>query len=397
MAINFPTPTQIGDDYLTNLKTLKPEVDISRKDSDWWIRSRVVGGVISGLYADQQKIADDAFPQSARTEALEKHLILYFGSGFSPATQSAGEVAVTGTNGSVIPVATQFLYTPNGNIYQSTEELTLVGTTGTIAVQSVASGQDQNLLDGAALVISSPPSGINPNAVAMGEIGGGSNQESNEEAAERILNRLQKPPAGGNENDYITWAKEADPSVVDVNILRYIFGLGTVGVIFTAGTTDIDEAIDNGDPIVRIPTPALIQTVEDYIDALNPLTDCVFVQAPNQVYLPVTVKVRYVEGDDNTVPAGQTLTQKELVQREVRRAIYKTPPGGRRFSGQGYVLASEIEEVLDFGLSAAPYTEGQYAQILSDRQVENLSASGVNFPVAVNEIVEPGTILVQGF
>lgn len=394
MAIKFPTPSEIGDQYLLILKSLKPEVDISRTDSDWWIRSRVLGGVLSGLYSDQLKISDDAFPQSARREALEKHLSLYFGSGFKQATQSVGTVSVTGTPGSTVPIATEFLYSPNGNVYQATDAVTLVGTTGAVPVQSVASGQEQNLLEGAALILSSPPSGIQPSAETLTALSDGRDEESNEEAKERILNRIQQPPAGGTANDYETWAKEADVSVVDANVLRFIYGLGTVGVIFTAGTTDIDSAVTNGDPIVRVPSAGLIQTVKDYIDAKNPLTDCVFVEAPAVVYVPVTIRVRYSDGDGTTVPSGQTLTQAELVAREVRRAIYKTPPGGRTFGATGFIVASEIEEVVDQGLSANPYTVGEFAQIIVDRQVDNLAPSGPNLMLSPREIAEPGTITV---
>lgn len=397
MAIKFPTPTELGDQYLTILKSLKPEVDISRQDSDWWIRSRVIGGLMSGMYADQLKISLDAFPQSARREALERHLDLYFGSGFIQATNAVGSIGVTGTNGSLVPAGTEFLYSPNGNTYQSTAAVTLVGTTGSIPVQSVAAGQDQNLLSGAALTIPSPPSGINSGAVALTAISDGRDVETNEQAAERILNRIQQPPAGGTANDYATWAKEADPSVTEANVIRFIYGLGTVGVVITAGTTDIDTAVTNGDPVVRVPSAPLIAKVKDYIDAKNPLTDCVFVEAPQVVYVPVTIRVRYLEGDDNTVPAGQTLTQKELVQREVRRAIYKTPPGGRLFGSTGYVVASEIEEVVDQGLSANPYTVGNFAQIIVDRQVENLAPSGVNLMLSPRQIAEPGTVSVVSF
>lgn len=397
MAINFLTPDQISVQYLTHLKTLKPEVDTSQTDSDWYIRSRVVGGVVSGAYADQRKIADDAFPQSARRDALAKWLQLLFNSDFKQPTQSSGTAAVTGTNGSVIPANTQFLYNPNGNTYQSTAVVTLVGTTGEVPITSIASGQDQNLLKDAALVISSPPSGINSAAVALTNIGGARNLETNEEASARVLARLQNPPAGGNEADYKAFAKAADASVIDVNVIRFIFGLGTVGLIVTAGTTDIDAAVTNGDPVIRTPSAELIQKVNDYVDAINPLTDCVHTFGPNVIYVPAVVKVRYAEGDDDTIPAGQTLTQKQLVQREMRRAIYKTPPGGRRFGSQGFVLASELEEVLDAGLSAPPYTEGNFAQILVDRQVQDLSTSGPNFALGVRDMAEPGAITVMSF
>jgi uncharacterized phage protein gp47/JayE len=394
MALIFPTPSEIAQQYLTTLKNLKPEVDISRTDSDWWIRSRVVGGVLSGVYADQRKISDDAFPQSARREALEKHLFVYFNSGFNPAQPADGQASVTGLVGTNIPVGTEFVYTPNGNTYQSTSAIILTSVTGSVPIESVSTGQDQNLLSGAALTVSSPPAGLNSEAKALGDIGNGRNEESNEEASERILTRIRQPPAGGTANDYATFAREADPSVVDVNVIRYVFGLGTVGIVITAGTTDIDEALDNGQAIVRLPSDALVDAVQEYIDTVKVLTDCVTVFKPTVVTLDVTARVRYASGNNSTVVPNLGLTQEELVQREIKRAIYKTPPGGRRFGSSGFVVLSEIEEVVDSGLSALPYTIGSYAQILLDRQIDNLAATGTNLYVGSQDIVEPGTITI---
>lgn len=243
-------------------------------------------------------------------------------------------------------------------------------------------------------MLSSPPAGVSSIAVALTNLSDGRDLESNDEAATRILNRVRFPIAGGTVSDYQQWAVEADPSVIEANIIRFIFGPGTVGVVFTAGTTNIDEALNNGDAVVRVPSDDLVDTVTTYIDAKNPLTDCLTVLKPVLVSVDVTVRVRFVDGGLNTVPSGQTLTQEQLVQREVKRAIYKTPPGGRRFGATGFVVASEIEEVIDQGLSAAPYTEGEFVQILIDRQVDDLSSSGSNRTILDTELAEPGTITV---
>ena len=396
MAVSFRTPTEIAEQYLNHLKGLKPEINKDQVDSDWWIRSRVVGGTMAGLYSDQRKIADDAFPQSARHEALEKHLDLYFGSGFLAAQQAEGDVSVTGTPSTTVPLGTQFLYDPNGNVYQSTAAVTLVGTTGSVPVKSVSAGQNQNLAVGAFLTISSPPIGINSTAqVRSPGLTDGRDDETDDEASARILARVRTPPAGGTVSDYDAFARAASPSVTDVNVVRYIFGLGTVGVVITAGTTNIDDAVTNGDPVIRVPSPALVTTVQSYIDAVKPLTDCAHVLPAIEVPQDVTFRVKYLEGDGTTVPTGQTLTQKQLVEREIRRAIYKTPPGGRKIqSASGVILASEIEEVVDLGLSADPYTIGSFAQIVSDRQCDDLTTSGTNRLLLDHEIVIPGTITV---
>lgn len=393
MATTFKKPEEIAEEYLLNLKTLKPEVDTKRKDSGWYIRSRVVGGVVSGVYSDQRLISNDAFPHKARREALAEHLFMYFNGGFKDAQSAVGFASVTGTVGSTVTVGLEFLYEPNGNVYQATENVTLSATTGLVPVISVATGQSQNLLSGAALKISSPPAGINNLAEAYQDFTDGREIESNAEAVTRILDRIRTPIAGGKESDYKQFARDADPSVVSASVIRYPFGFGTLAIIITAGTTDIDTAIDNGDPVILIPSQTLIDKVQAYIDEQKILTDCVYVTGPVEVPVDVTVRVRYLQGSGSTILSGQTLTQQELVQREVKRAIYRTPPGGRRIGSSGFVIASEIEEVIDTYLSASPNTVG-LIEMLVDRQVSDLSATGNNLMILANQLAIPGAITV---
>jgi uncharacterized phage protein gp47/JayE len=397
MALDYLTPDEVADEYLITLKSLKPTVNIDQTDSDWWIRSQVLGGVISGIYADQRKIADDAFPQSARTEALERHLNTYFGSGFRSATSSAGTIKVTGTPASTVPLGTELVYTPNGNTYLTQAALTLVGASGTVAVASVGTGQNQNLIEGASLSFSSTPAGIDSTAeVFGGDVSDGRDAETNEEAAARILARIRAPVAGGTESDYIAYALEASVSVTSASVIRYIYGLGTVGLVITSGTTDIDAAVDAGDPIVRVPSESLKTVVKDYVDARNPINDCLYVFGPDEASVDVTMNVRWADGyEGSQVLAGQTLTLTQLVEREIKRAIYKVPVGGRKIGASGYVIASEIEEALDQALSALPYAQGTIAEAIIDRQIEDLTATGTNRLVRNIEIFIPGTITVN--
>lgn len=395
MSIDYKTPDDISADYLLILKTLKPEVDVASQDNDWWIRSKVVGGVVAGVYADQKKIANDAFPQSARREAVEKTLNMYFNDGFRESTPSVGNAKVTGATGSFMPAGTEFIYEPNGNTYQATEDLTLTAVSGVVAVQSVGNGQIQNLFESTALKLSSPPSGFDPDAeVYGGDLADGRDDETVAQAVERILLQVRTPLAGGKISDYEQFALAADPSVVTANIIKYPFGLGTVGVVITSGTTDIDAAIDNDIPVVRMPSDALIETVQEYVETVNPVTDCATVLQPVEVEIPVTVYVKYKTGDGDTILSDQTVSQETLVLREVKRAIYKTPVGGRKFGASGYVVASEIEEVIDFNIGAEPYQVGAKAQIILDRKVDDLTATGFNRLLLGHEIPIPGTITV---
>lgn len=399
MAIDYKTPTQIADQYLTLLKNLKPEVNTAQTDSDWWVRSRVVGGIFAGVYADQRKIADDAFPQSARHDALANHLQLYFGEGFKAASPALGNLLVSGATGTTIPVGQQFQYGPNGNLYAATTAVTLtLAPTGVVPVQSVVTGQDQNLLLAATLSVLQPPIGLGTTATVYGaNMSDGRNDETDPEAAARILTQIRQPLAGGKVADYQQFALSADSTVVSASVIRFPFGFGTVGVIITAGTNDIDTALDTGIPITLIPSDALVAKVQAYIETQNPVTDCATVLKPASTTQDVSVVVRLFQGTLDTILTGQTLTQRGLIQREVQRAIYKTPAGGRVFGASGYVVCSEIEEMLDLNLGAEPYATGNKAQILLDRQVGNLSASGPNRGLLGYEIAFPGTITVTEF
>lgn len=399
MTLRFRSPSEVADEYLLHLKSLRPEVNTSQEDSDWYIKGRVLGGIAGGIYSDQRRIADDAFPQSARREALERHLFVYFNDGFRQPTPANGSVLITGATGTTVSAdSLELTYEPNSNTYSNTQEFMISQASGAVVpVTSIGTGQSQNLLEGSVLTVSSPPVGVNSEAIVFGgPLSDGSDIESNEEASARILDRIRDPVRGGTQNDYEQWALEADDSVTRATILRYANGLGTVGVVITAGTTNIDNAIDNGDPIVVTPSAQLIKTVKEYIDTKRPVTDCVRVLPPIETLQDVTVRVRFVQGDKDTVLAGQTITQGEIIEREVTRGLYRHPVGGYFFGASGFAVASYLEEVIDQQISALPETVGSLP-IVIDRFVEDLSATGRNRVLLTNEVVIPGTITVVDF
>ena len=398
MELEFKSPDVIADEYLLHLKSLKPDINDKQTDSDWFIKSRVNGGIVAGVYSDNRKIADDAFPQLARRDGLDRHLFVHFNGSFTQPTESNGQALFTGATGSTVENGVELTYEPNGNSYVTDEEQIIEQASGVlVSVISIGTGQDQNLLEGAELTVNSPPAGVDSTAtVSGGPLSDGRNVETDQEAAERVLDRIREPIRGGTEGDYEQWAIEADDSVTRATILRFSNGLGTVGVVITAGTTDINTAIDNGDPIIVVPSSDLIQKVRDYLNTKRPVTDCVSVLPPIEVGQDVTVKVRFSQGDKDTILAGQALTQGELVEREVTRALYSHPVGGVKFGVSGFVVASRIEEVIDLNLSVEPHTVGSNP-IVIDRQVSDLSATGINRTVLANEVVIPGVLNIVEF
>jgi uncharacterized phage protein gp47/JayE len=408
MSLTFKSASQIATDYLTYLKGIKPEVDTSRTDSDWWVRSQVVGGVIAGVYADQALISNDAFPQNARREALQNHLFTWFGNAnFNPASQSDGNVIVTGSSGSTVSVGTPLTYQPNQNGYVATEQITLTASigggnaSGLLPVSSVGVGQSQNLLPGASLIFPSPPAGVVATVLvdALG-LADGRDEETEDEAAARILTRIRQRIRGGSISDFQQWAFEASGEVTTANVLRYPFGFGTVAVVITAGTTNIDAALNAGQPIIVSPSAALIATVLAYINSVREVTDCASVFGAIESPIDVTVKAAFVNGNVSTLitdplNSPAQITQGDMVAREVERAIYKTGAGGRQINGVGYVIKGDLEYTIDQNLAGAgPAFPGQFAQIVVDRDVLDLSASGADIAISGIQVPIPGSITV---
>lgn len=406
MAV-FPTPTQIDVQYRQILKSVKPSLNTNDNNSDFIIRGRAFTGIASGLYGDQQKVRNDTWVSSARPEAVILHG-KDLGIERQPATNAVGlNVPVTGVDGTVVaPGDLTFLYAPTNILYTNTNGGTVASGVLDLTIQSLSTGQIGNIKAPDTLQIVSPPTGIDPTVTLADNVADGSDIETIDSLRQRILNRKQNAPAGGNETDYPNFAFAADPSVRSAFIRRFGRGLGTVDIYITTGTTDIDNAVTNGLPIVRIPGPGVIADVQAYYDAHVPLTDCPVVYAPATEDTDVTVKVILAQGLTlASVPADPVnnplnLTVQGLIEREISRVIYKLPVGGRLLPGStnGFVTASDIEEGLDVWLSAVkdPIT-GVYLgkiPVLADRQCQPLDPPNVNKQLGANALAEPNVLTV---
>jgi uncharacterized phage protein gp47/JayE len=403
----FPTPSQIELQYKQILKSIKPSLNTNDANSDFIIRGKAFTGIASGLYGDQQKVRNDTWVSSARPEAVILHG-LDLGIERQPATSSIGSnIGLTGVDGTVVnPGDLTFLYVPTNILYTNTTGGTVALGVLVVEIEALVTGQIGNILAPDSLQIVSPPTGIDPIATIDSDVSDGSDIETIDSLKQRILNRKQSAPAGGNQTDYPNFAFAASDSVRSAFIRRFGRGLGTVDIYITTGTTDIDSAVTNGLPIVRIPSPTVIAEVQTYYNEHVPLTDCPRVYAPAEEDVNATIKVVLASGLTlSSVPADPTynplnLTVQALIQREVQRVIYKLPVGGRVLPGSsnGFVVAADIEEGLDVWLSAVkdPIT-GVYIgklPILEDRQCQPLDGLNINKQLSANALANPDVITI---
>jgi len=235
-------------------------------------------------------------PDTAETEWLDRHgqiwLVNSDGStGRKMATLAAGSAQFQGLiDGTVIPIGTQLqsgalktatFDSPSASVlYETLADITTSASSlVTGSIRAIDPGAFGNLPDGSALSIVGTVPGVSPTAVSIA-LTGGTDAETDDELRQRILQRIQSPPMGGAQADYVAWAL-AVPGVTRAwgNVEQ---GVGTMTVRFMM---DDLRASNDGYPL-----QSDVLAVANYIDQKRPVTvkDC-FVAAPIKYFLDLTI------------------------------------------------------------------------------------------------------------
>lgn len=281
MAFSTPDFAAIKAAILRDVSNQLPDA-AATSDSDFGVRAAAVAAAIEGLYQHQAWIARQAFPDTADTEWLERHAALH-GLTRKRATTAQGAATFSGTPGAVIAVGTE-AKTVAGLVFATTAEATIgpivdgTGGTATVPVQGGAAGSAYNLDAGAALTLTSAPSGVQGAASLTTATIGGTDAETDAELLARVLDVLQNPPAGGNKADWRRWAL-----AVDGVSAAYVFplrrGLGTVDLCITSAD--------------GLPSAEILSACTEYLDSVRPATASDFqVLAPSLRPQDVHAKVR---------------------------------------------------------------------------------------------------------
>ena len=349
MAFNRPTL----DELVTRIKSdfssrLLGGATILRR-SVMAVLARTFAGAVHLLYGYLDWIAKQAMPDTAEAEQLRRWASIW-GITPTPAEFAQGDVVFSGSDGIVIPEGTE-LQRSDGLLYTTDADGTIASGTVTIAVTASESGADYNTDPETELSLTSPIAGVTAIAVADDGVGidGGLAEEADEDLLVRLLARIQDPPAGGSEADYIAWAKEV-AGVTRAWCYPSYTGPGTVGLTF----------VRDNDSGSIIPSGGEVTEVQDHIDALRPVTADLTVFAPVGVPLNFTILV-----------SPNTTAVKAAVQAELEELILReTEPGGT-------LLLSHIEEAIS---RASGETD------------HNLTAPAADVTVATGEITTMGTI-----
>lgn len=216
--------------------------------------ARVIGDGNAGLaylnllYLDW--LSRQFLPDTAEHEWLQRHADIWLVEGPKPATFANGTVNVSGINGSFVPVGSQL--SGNADIAYETLELVTVGTVpAPVKVRAIDPGVAGNLEAGSVLTFVSAIVGIDAQATVV-VMHGGTDPETDDELRERVLARIQKPPMGGDADDYVAWALEV-PGVTRAWCYPLEMGIGTVTVRFMCDELRADQdGFPTADDVARV-------------------------------------------------------------------------------------------------------------------------------------------------
>lgn len=295
--------------------------------SDAETLGRVVAGTSHELHGHLQFIQQQVIYDTAEAEFLDRWAGIWLPQGRLPAVAATGSVSFTGVNGSVIPSGTP-LVRNDGAEFETSASGTISGGTALVPVVALEAGQAGNTLAATVLSLASPITGINSDAAVDGNaLTGGADQEDDARLSARLRTRIQQPPHGGAAYDYVNWALEV-PGVTRAWVYPNELGLGTVTLRFVR---------DDDTPSI-IPDAGEVAAVQDYIDAVRPVTAALTVVAPDPVPLDFTIELF-----PNT-PEVKAAVEAELTDL-LRREAYPA----------GTILISRIREAISIAAGEENY------------------------------------------
>ena len=281
MPFNRPSPTELRE-------RIRGEIDILLPGSDARLRhsvENVLAGVLAmsshELHGYMDWISKQILPDTAEAEILERHASIW-GLIRKPSTPSTGIIQFTGADAAVIPAGT--VVRRNDDVeYTLDADITIDGETGSGDITSVSSGAPNNTVIATKLTLINPVESVESEATVIDDGNGdgltnGVNTENDDALRGRVIERIQQPPHGGADFDYIAWAIEVS-GVTRAWVYPMQSGLGSVDVTFV-----IDDKVDT-----IIPSAAEVESVQDYIDTVRPVTAEVNVFAPTLVAVDFTI------------------------------------------------------------------------------------------------------------
>lgn len=303
MPFSRPTLTDLRGQVAVDISTGLPGSDALLRFSSLQVLGTALAGLMQLQYGYTDWVSKQSNPFTATEEFLEAWAALknVFR---NPATQAGlvvpGQVTFSGSNGTVVSSGAPIIR-GDGVPFTATSTATVAG--GSVTVDAVAnidpSGQTGafgNCGVGTVMKLGTALAGINSTGAVSTAFTGGADVEQDTSLRARMLQAYQNVPQGGAQADYVTWALQVN-GVTRAWCNPSGFGAGTV-VVYPM--FDVTEAAHNGFPqgvsgvatlewrgIPEATGDQLI--VADWIYPLRPVTALVYVVAPTQMVVNLTI------------------------------------------------------------------------------------------------------------
>lgn len=286
---------------------------------------------IEGAYIQMDEVMNEAFLTNATGEFLDaKGMEL----GLDRKLGSFAQVTLTftGTIGTVIPQSTRVTNvvapgtTGTPLIFETSDDLTLVGTTGSVAAQSMDVGAVYNLSAGSLIRMETALQGVtsvtNSAAATQGE-----DPEDDDQYRARLSERSQSGRGAGTVGDYQAWAQSVS-GVGDAFVEPLWSGNGTVRV------TVVDI---NGGSV----SSTVLANVTSYIESVRPIGASVTYITPSSVSILVTATL--------TLDTGFTLSDTSTaIQSNLTDYLRTISPGAKVYINEIGAIIVQTPGVLDY-------------------------------------------------
>ncbi len=216
MAYKVPTIDEMLGFMLAHARGLLPTRHFGSRFVPGWKFVKTIAGAVTDLHAHITSSVNETMPDSATIAGggLDRWIgIVKPGGtaarkGATPA-RKANAARVTGTVGASFTAGLELLHRASGNTFQITEGGTIPAAKFLdVDVVAISTGSSTRLEKGQVLEFSSPPANISRDVelqLALDE--DGDDQEQQGAARNRLLEALGTPASGGNQTDFVRWAK----------------------------------------------------------------------------------------------------------------------------------------------------------------------------------------------
>lgn len=337
MPLSRPTLAELVREKEADYDSRLPGADARLPASNLNVMARVDAGGEHGLYGyiDYKHRQTLPMVDHAEAEYLEDWAGVWTIRRLPP-TFAYRLAEFTGNDGALVPEGTE-LQRGDGAFYVTTAAGVISGGKARIEVRAVEPGAAGTLAEGVKLRLTGTVAGVNGTAVVVADGAlDGTDAESDVSLLSRLLTRINKPPHGGAEHDYMEWMSQV-PGVArrDDGTPRAWpkpgwFGKGTVGIMF----------VTDGTGAGVIPGAELVATAQAHIDANRPVTAEAEVFAPTGK--PLVVEIADLTPADDAVKARIVAALEDLLRREAA-------PGGT-------ILISHIRAAISGALGETDHT-----------------------------------------